>query len=440
MFVELTQLAIRNLLRARARLAMTAGGVLVGTAAIILLIALTNGLQRAAELGMGASAELTRMNVAQKWSWNPDGSPGPEFPKLTQDAVDAFWQIEGVQAVVGMKSLYGGQLKTPDGLYGWASVYGVDPAMLPYFNLNVAQGELALEPGRNQIIFGFDVGNYFNDPEATEWQPIQYDVFNEPLVMELISPNEAREINLNVRGVLAEGQESYRSFMALQDVIALNSFLQPENPDQSGDEPAPFTYDELIVITTGREVSADVMRAIQAMEYEVYGPVQILEQINGFFGTMRLALGGVGAIALLVSAFGVANTMTMAILERTREIGLMKAVGATNQDVLTVFLVEAGLVGFVGGIAGAGVSVLVQNGVNGFLRALSSGGEQNGPGPGMMFMPFDLSQINGELLVVDTTLVLLAVGIATAVGLAAGFYPSWRAAAKLEPVTALKTD
>jgi ABC-type antimicrobial peptide transport system permease subunit len=58
----------------------------------------------------------------------------------------------------------------------------------------------------------------------------------------------------------------------------------------------------------------------------------------------------------------------------------------------------------------------------------------------MMFMPFDLSQINGELLVVDTTLVLLAVGIATAVGLAAGFYPSWRAAAKLEPVTALKTD
>src|SRR5688572_7267259 len=100
MLYELGHLALGNLMRARARLFMTAGGVLVGTAAVILLIAFTIGLQQAAEAGIGASGSLTEIPVWPNRNPGPDGQPPPEVPQLTIDTVRALWQIEGVSAVI----------------------------------------------------------------------------------------------------------------------------------------------------------------------------------------------------------------------------------------------------------------------------------------------------------------------------------------------------
>lgn len=437
MFGELVQLAIRNLLRARARLVMTSGGVLVGTTAVILLLAMTNGLQRAAELGIGQNETLTRFNVAQRYQWNPDGTPGPEFPKLTLAAIEQFKQVEGVQAVIAIKSLNSGPIVTDNGLEAYTSIYGLDPSVLPLMSVTLEEGSLDLKPGLNQIIMSGQVSQYFYDPTAEEWQPVEVNVMTEQLSMILNQQEETRTINLSVIGVTPateEGPDSYRSYMHIDDVLRLNEFTSGEVMD-----PETFAYDEVIVIASSRETTAAASRAIKAMEYDVWGAIEFLEQLNGFFNTMRFALGGVGAIALLVAAFGVANTMTMAILERTREIGLMKAVGATNRDVLTVFVVEAGLVGFVGGAAGVGVSLMLQNLINSFVASLSAGGGEN-QGGGFSPMFIDLSQMNGQIIVIDPQLLLFAMLIATGVGVAAGLYPAYRAAARLEPVIALKAE
>ncbi len=437
MFGELVQLAIRNLLRARARLVMTSGGVLVGTAAVIMLLAMTNGLQRAAELGIGQNESLTRFNVAQKYQWNPDGSPGPEFPKLTIAAIEQFKKVEGVLAVIAMKNLNSGPIVTDNSLETYTSIYGIDPAVLPLMSITLESGSLDLKPGQNQIILSGQVSQYFYDPTAEEWEPVEVDVMTEPLSMVLYQQEETRTINLSVVGVTPtadEGPDAYRSYMHMDDVLRLNEFTSGEPLD-----PETFSYDEVLVIAANRDVTAAASRAIKEMDYEVWGAIEFLEQLNGFFNTMRYALGGVGAIALLVAAFGVANTMTMAILERTREIGLMKAVGATNRDVLTVFVVEAGLVGFVGGAAGVGVSLLLQNLINSFVASLSAGGGEN-QGGGFSPMFIDLSQMNGQIIVIDSQLIVFAMIIATGVGVAAGLYPAYRAAARLEPVIALKAE
>src|SRR5687768_4382325 len=111
MFYELAQLAIGNLSRARARLVMTAGGVLVGTTAVIILIALTIGLQQAAEAGIGASGSLTEIQVWPNWE-RPIGDTPEEIPQLNVEAVRALWQLDGVIAVIPMVRLQAGQLVT----------------------------------------------------------------------------------------------------------------------------------------------------------------------------------------------------------------------------------------------------------------------------------------------------------------------------------------
>ena len=153
---------------------------------------------------------------------------------------------------------------------------------------------------------------------------------------------------------------------------------------------------------------------------------QQVEQANTFFRTLQAILGGIGAIALLVAAFGIANTMLMAIYERTREIGLMKAIGASNQDVMTVFLAEAGGIGLLGGVGGVTLGMLL----NGILSLVGKGMMQ-----GQSVSPQGPSSITYTPL----WLPIFAVVFAALVGLVSGAYPASRAA-RLSPIKALKYE
>ncbi len=443
MFYELAQLAIGNLLRARARLAMTAGGVLVGTAAVILLIALTIGLQNAAEAGIGQSGSLTEIQVWPNYGgWGRGGGGGgeeqEELAQLTAENVARMWQIEGVEAVIPVVNFQGGlEITTAEKYQGWVSVVGVDPRLLPYLGLSIAEGEFRL--GEGEMLVGSAAGDYFSDPSADidDWQPIAVDLFNETglkmTATRWSDTIETKRINASFVGKLAPGSSNfdYAVLMPILDVIDLNEWMTGQPTD-----PKTFVYDQVTVRATSRETTNQVSEEIRKLGFQTGGMGEFLNQLNGFFGTMRLMLGGVGGVALLVAAFGVANTMTMAILERTREIGLMKAIGATDRDVLTVFLIEAALVGLCGGIAGVGVAAVLQNLVNSAIANLPTGDQGGG---GMIFLPIDPSQIGGNLFVIPPELALFALVLATAVGIGAGLYPALRAA-RLPPVIALKTE
>lgn len=434
MFYEMAMLAINNLGRARARLAMTSGGVLVGTTAVIILIALTIGLQQAAEAGIGSNAALTEIQVYPNYAPMPDGSTPEELPQLDAAAVRAFWQIPGVAAVIPIVNLQGGEIRTDD-YTGYVQVMGIDPALLPYLGLKVQQGELAM--GRGQVIIGAHAGDYFNDPnaDADNYQPIQVDLFTTPFELKLYqytaaTPTE-RDVKVTVAGLLQEGTSyDYAMLLPIEDVIRLNEWMSGQPVDMK-----TFRYDQIMVRATDRETTLAVTAAIRELGYGAGGMGDFLNQLNSFFVTMRLMLGGVGGVALLVAAFGVANTMTMAILERTKEIGLMKAIGASDRDILTVFLIEAGLVGLAGGAAGVGLSMFLRDVINRAVMNMPSDPQAGG----IMFLPFDPAQMGGNLIVIPAELSLFALALATTVGLGAGLYPALRAA-RLPPVIALKME
>ena len=172
----------------------------------------------------------------------------------------------------------------------------------------------------------------------------------------------------------------------------------------------------------------DIAEQIRSLGYQAYSPQDIVQGINSFYVVLQVVFGGVGAIALLVAAIGIANTMTMAILERTREIGLMKAIGATNRDVLSVFLGEASGIGFLGGLGGVLLGWSAGQVINVLALAyMARQATQTGAPPPSVAVYTPL------------WLPLFTLLFATLIGLLSGLYPALRAAT-LIPVNALKYE
>jgi putative ABC transport system permease protein len=353
------------------------------------------------------------------------GDPNnPDLPQLNAETAQAIRAIPGVQVVIPIMRLGGGIVRTGD-LMTYPSFIGLDSSVL------TALGMPPLRSG--EMLVGVRAGDYFTNPDAPEEPPVAVDMTTAPLELVLEKYSESgvtrKEYDLKAVGMLTiGGMFDYSVVIPSEDVIRYNEWLTGQKFDSEN-----FRYDQMLVRTTSRETTSAVAREIRNLGFGAGGMIDYLESLNSYFSTMRLMLGGVGGVALLVAAFGVANTMTMAILERTKEIGVMKAIGATDRDVLTVFLIEAGLVGFSGGVAGVGLALFIQNVAN---NALANAPQQQ---QGVSFLPVDLNALGGQLFVIPPELLVGGILLATVVGLSAGFYPALRAA-RLTPVIALKQE
>lgn len=139
---------------------------------------------------------------------------------------------------------------------------------------------------------------------------------------------------------------------------------------------------------------------------------EIAETISETAGTMTLLLGAIAAISLLVGGIGVMNIMLVSVLERTREIGIRKALGARERDIWAQFLIEAGFLALAGGIIGVVAGWVVS-----------------------YFIP----SIGQMTTVVSADIVILAVSVSVGIGLFFGFYPAWNAS-RLNPIDALRSE
>jgi putative ABC transport system permease protein len=183
-------------------------------------------------------------------------------------------------------------------------------------------------------------------------------------------------------------------------------------------------YDALTVRARSIEVVPSVTAALQAMNLETQSLQQVLDLAARIFAVMQTLLASVGALALFVASLGVVNTMIMAIYERTREIGVLKAVGAAPGDIRLLFMVESALMGFIGGLTGVIFGTLLGRFIDWLAHRYLESQQITGI---------------GTLSVVPLWLALGALLFGTLVGLVAGLYPASRAAS-LDPVHALRYD
>jgi len=436
---DLISIIIDNLGRRKTRVALTAVGVIIGTAAVVVLVSLAIGLQNNATQQLYGIGDLTQIQVypnyeevkAVAYSGGGGGYVSPSVQNLiTDDTIDQLSSLPGVLSVIPRDYIQGGAILKHKRMESYAGIIGVGAQALSYLGVDLQGGDNTLNKGT--AVIGSMVSSQFYDPQWRPGQelPTSPDLLGQTLKLILIKydqdGNEIRKsVPLRIVGILQEskGEADYSVYISLDDVTSFNEWMMGRRINRNRDG-----YNQLVVNVENVDQVLEVSDQITQQGYQAYTPQSYVQGINSFFLILQVIFGGVGAIALLVAAIGIANTMAMAILERTREIGLMKAVGATNRDVLSIFLGEASGIGFIGGLGGVLLGWSAGQVINVLALSYLAGqsAQQGGPPPSTaVYTPLWLPAF--------------ALIFATLIGLLSGLYPALRAATMV-PVTALKYE
>jgi len=428
---DLMSLVVENLSRQKGRVVLTAVGVIIGTAAVVLLISLGVGLQQNAASQLGGIGDLTKIQVLPIFG-EPDpntGQPAASTP-LTDDTVAQLRELPGVTAVVPQDYLQSWGYITLGRAQGSGQFIGVGTDNLADLGVRVQGGTLDIK--RGSVVVGSSIPQSFYDPFAppSNEPPEPVDLLNKQVTITLVKwASDGTEVHKTVRatvsGIISEvhDEPDWSVYFPLDEIAGYNTWIlgQPIDRNKEG-------YRMIIVKATSVEEVLDIADQITAMGYQAFTPQTFVQGVQGFYTVLQVVFGGVGAIALLVAAIGIANTMTMAILERTREIGLMKAVGATNRHVLGVFLGESAGIGFLGGLGGVLLGWGLGQVANVFVLAYLAGQsiETGAPPP-------------SAAVVTPGWLPLFTLIFATIIGMLSGLYPAL-SAATLSPIKALKYE
>lgn len=432
---DLLWLVVSNLRRMKARVAMTAIGVVIGTAAVVVLVSLGAGLQKQASTSLFGMSGLDELTVRDRSYWGEDENKQRRRSEALDDRMlDKIRQMDDVAAVTPFVEVQGVMLQL-NRQEGWGQVYGVDMDAFAKI-VEIDQGDLKM--GRGQVVVGAKMAENFIpwEEQTADDSPPAPEILDETIQLIKYQYSEGGDSTeetvgrLRVAGILKSHGWifDYAIFMPLEEAKRLNKQLNSGVSRTPGGRPR---YAQVLVKVTDSRKAPALEKTFKDMGFNVESNQSMLKEINRFFLIIQAVLGGIGAIALLVAAFGIANTMIMAIYERTREIGLMKAIGATNQSVMSVFLAEAGSIGFLGGVGG----VLLATGFNVVINIV--GKQLLSKGSGLLGEGGTGAAVS--LTHTPLWLLIFAIVFAVLIGVVSGIYPAIRAAA-LSPIRALKYE
>ena len=466
-------MTLRNLLRRKARTFLTMTGVVVGTCAIVVMISLGLAMTQAMEQSLAQMGDLTQITIQNYGS-------SSEKPKLNDSALTQISKIEGVVAVTPFANapdmsinLYAGRKdKYRLSMYNLMGVYS---EALPYFGYKVTQGEMITQSATPKktvnLMFGSETAYDFEDTKRS-WRNNRVnaipdengnlpDPFVNPMNDKITMKMESQQYDekgqpkypavtrdVHVTGVLkadtSVGWETqYNCFIDIRELKELykeykrvNKIREdPKNKNSSSN--SLENYNQVKVKVSDIDLVSKVDKAIKDMGFETYSLDSIREPMQKQMQQQQLFLGSLAAISLLVAAIGITNTMIMSIYERTREIGVMKVLGCKIGNIRVVFLMEAGLIGFCGGVMGMAVSFGISKLLN-YLAVSGSLGEGGGF-LGSLMGGMGMMSGGSQLSIIPLWLIVASIVFATVIGLVSGFYPANRAV-RISALEAIKHE
>ena len=438
--IDVLSISLRNLWRRKLRTFLTVLGVIIGATSIIIMLSLGLAIEKAQMEMIQSMGDLTTIKIHSEGSHRRFYSAREEStqktdrkaPPLNDSTIKLLKEKKHVEAVFGLKTFQlQGQMKL--GKYDmWGEINGVDPAYFETFNRTFVQGRNFNLSDRYAMIVPEEIGRMLYDEKLhrTASEDPNFDVMNEKFSMTIGwssgHPNandKTKKINAQIVGVISgQGWDFYMPMDAITKLEAEQKKIFPEDPmrfEESGNQRQkkdPNVYTRLEIKVDSYENVKILQEHLKEEGYQTESMVDFSESMQEGQGTIRAVLGGIGSISLIVAAIGITNTMVMSIYERTREIGVMKVIGASVANIRAIFLLEALLIGLSGGIMGVGLSLLVSKVLNYFL--------------GMGFR---------TISIIPLWLMVAALVFSAMIGLVSGYYPAKRAT-KLSAIEAIKTE
>ena len=400
-------LSARNLARRKGRTALTLIGVVIGTCMVVLMISLGIAQTQANDEMLQSWGDLTQIQVyGGGMAIGPDG----QTLKLDDAAIESFKELDHVQAATAYISAYNlqGQITAGRGdryAMDLGNMTGVDPAAMEPMGFVLSSGRWPDTGPANRraeklqvLVCDYTGYNFYdtrrsmNSPKRYRWQgqtdalgnPVEpfVDPDKETMTLTIRSGEEGSEQTqtweLEVVGHIQ--QDASKGWWTQSNIILRSQDLKMVQ--EAYNKMARITtnssqgYDQVYVKVDELENVSDVEQAIHDMGFEnTYSMNQQREEMQQQVMRSQMIFGGVAAVSLLVAAINIINTMTMAIYERTREIGVMKVLGCELGSIRTMFLLESSCIGFLGGVVGVLISVAVSFLLNNLSTILAMSGQ-----------------------------------------------------------------
>lgn len=390
------------------RSSLTMLGIVIGITAVIALMSIGRGVE-AEVISQIESLGSNLVFITPGWTteeeaWAAAGSA----QTLTQE--DAAAIAEQVPYVSSVAPVLATNLQTVVGGENMMTkVFGITPEHMQVNNLEIAHGafftEYEYQHGAKVAVLGSDVKEtLFGDAD-----PIGQQMRMGGIVVRVIGVLESKEAmegspNDNIFIPLTTFQQTVYQPRTAQGDHVVHYITLTVSDQEQGD----YVIDEITELLRSRHQLA----ANADDDFEIISLEEIIKTVSEITGTIALFLGAIAAISLLVGGIGVMNIMLVSVTERRREIGILKALGATGRDIWTQFLMEAAFLTLAGGIIGIALGWAVS-------YFVSSAGQ----------IPS----------VVTADIVVLAVSVSVGIGLFFGFYPAWQAS-RLNPIEALRSE
>ncbi|SDW14895.1 ABC transporter permease [Tepidimicrobium xylanilyticum] len=441
--LDLIRMGIKNLWRRKLRTFLTILGVIIGTSSIVVMLSLGFGMQEAFKGQLARMGSLNTINVYKRDSFDfrgTDSNRNKKEGKLDDKAIANFKNIPHVTAVTPIIETYG-TLKC--GKYtAYTSIKGIDPEAMAYFDFKTAEGRL-LQPGDNlHVVFGGGMKYNFYDEKAMSrgrYKQPEIDLMNDRMVLTFDTDSgyisfpdgnsnrtKNKEYNIKAVGVLEEGnfETDWGIYLPIETVKKLVKEKEKVENNAKQGKKAKQEYERIMIRVDDIKYVEEIQGKIKNEGYEAYSLNDMLEELNKITGIIQAVLGGIGAVSLLVAAIGITNTMVMSIYERTKEIGIMKVIGASLKDIKKLFLFESAIIGLLGGAMGIIFSFLLSFIVNRFS---------------MQFSNFLGLMEETNISIIPIWLIFAALGFSTLIGLISGYYPA-RRAMNLSALEAIRTE
>lgn len=458
-------LSARNLLRRKGRTALTLVGVVIGTCMVVLMISLGIAQTKTNEEMLQSWGDLTQVQIyGYGTMMGSDGKP----LYLDDAAITNIKQIPHVAAATPYAQAYNLEGEITAGRNGryTSDIYnliGIDPTALEPMGFALQSGSwptntpASEKATKLQVLVGSSTGYNFQDSRKSYNSPKRYryegqtdangkelppfvDIDKDKMTLTIKtgegSTEKSRSWELEIVGVLEpDGAKGYWTQSGIVLRIQDMKMLQKIYNDMTKTKEESKSYEQVYVKVDDLSNVTDVETAIHDLGFtNTYSMNQQREEMQKQVMNSQMIFGGIAAVSLLVAAINIINTMTMAIYERTREIGVMKVLGCELGNIRTMFLLESSTIGFIGGLIGLGISLIASFVLNN-LSTLGQGLDLSG----LMGGGYYMGGGGGTISIIPPWLMLAALVFATLVGLVAGILPANKAV-KISALEAIRHE